>query len=88
MSDSNSNLISFSIFSPGLVLIIGIGCLLWAVIYLIVLKNSKKNKFVEIPAIGVCGNLAWEFVWGIAFFNSVASGLGYLFAWDIESGFS
>ncbi len=40
------------------------GFLLWGIAYAVVLVKIHKHKFVEIPAIAVCGNVTWEFLWG------------------------
>ncbi len=40
------------------------GFFLWGLAYVVVLYNIWKHKFVEIPAIAVCGNLTWELLWG------------------------
>lgn len=41
----------------------GIGCFFWLIVYATLLRNSIKNKFVEMPFVIAAGNLAWEFVW-------------------------
>ena len=40
------------------------GFLLWGIAYVVVLINIRKHRFVEIPAMAVCGNVTWEFLWG------------------------
>ena len=40
------------------------GFLLWGFAYGVVLYKIWKHKFVEIPAVAVCGNLTWELLWG------------------------
>jgi hypothetical protein len=61
----------------------GIGCALWAVDYVGVLIGLKREKFLEIPAAAVVANVAWEFVWGFFFVNS----LGMLFTWGYRAWF-
>jgi hypothetical protein len=60
-----------------------IGCALWAVDYVGVLIGLKREKFLEIPAAAVVANVAWEFVWGFFFVNS----LGMLFTWGYRAWF-
>lgn len=72
--------ITFELYSAPLYAILALGCGLWFVVYGIVIRNLVRNQFVEIPFVGVCGNLAWELVWGGFFHESVAEGFGRLFA--------
>ncbi len=46
------------------VIILVIGFLCWVILYAIVLRNIKKYRFVEIPFLVVCANIAWELYWG------------------------
>jgi len=40
------------------------GFLLWGIAYGILVVRIPRQRFVEIPAIAVCGNVTWEFLWG------------------------
>jgi hypothetical protein len=40
------------------------GFLLWGIAYGILVVRIPRHRFVEIPAIAVCGNVTWEFLWG------------------------
>lgn len=59
------------------VLLFGVGCLCWVVVYLIVIRNIRKHKFVEIPAIAICANFAWESLWSWVY----TTNMGELFEW-------
>lgn len=59
------------------------GCLLWVVVYYVIVRDILRRRFVEMPFFIACGNLAWEFVWSVPF--SPNSGL--LFAWLYRSAF-
>lgn len=54
----------------------GIGCIFWLVTYITYIRNIFKYKFVEIPFIVVCLNIAWEFIWSFVFGSSVGDYLG------------
>lgn len=39
------------------------GCFLWVIAYGILIYNGFRFKFIEMPAIALAGNFAWEFTW-------------------------
>ncbi|MCB1049998.1 MAG: hypothetical protein KDC71_05310 [Acidobacteria bacterium] len=43
------------------------GCVLWVVVYVLVIKKIRQRQFVEIPLIGVTANIGWEFIWSFIF---------------------
>ena len=43
------------------------GCFLWVVAYGILIRNALKYKYMEMAAIAVCSNFAWEFTWSFLF---------------------
>lgn len=45
----------------------GVGCSFWLVTYILLVRNSIKTKFVEMPFIIAAGNISWEFVWSFCF---------------------
>lgn len=56
------------------VVVLLIGFLCWVILYATVLRNIKKYRFVEIPFLSVCANIAWELYWG--FFSN--QGMGWI----------
>jgi hypothetical protein len=56
----------------------GIGCYMWAIVYGIVIYDIFKRKRVDIPVLAVCGNIAWEFWWGLIF----RTNMGPLLQWS------
>lgn len=64
-------------------LLFGIGCFLWVIVYILVLINIRKFKFVEIPMIAVTVNFAWETLWSWTF----VSNMGMLYVWGYRSWF-
>jgi len=45
----------------------GIGCYMWAIVYGFVIYDIFKYKRADIPVLAVCGNVAWEFYWGLIY---------------------
>lgn len=64
-------------------LLFGIGCFLWVIVYILVLINIRKFKFVEIPMIAVSINFAWETLWSWTFMSN----MGMLYVWGYRSWF-
>lgn len=64
--------INFQCYPDHLVWFFG-GCFLWLIAYGILIYNGFRYKFIEMPAIALAGNFAWEFTW--SFLNSTNMGL-------------
>ncbi len=64
-----------------------VGCLFWVVAYVVTIRNIRKFRFVEIPVIGGCANLAWEFIWSFPFADQVSGMLGYGSLWGYRIWF-
>jgi hypothetical protein len=64
-------------------LLFGLGGFGWIIVYAHVLYNVRRHHFIEIPAVAVVSNVAWEFVWGIVF----KTDLGELFVWGYRAWF-
>jgi hypothetical protein len=45
------------------------GFALWGLAYVFVVRNAFKYKYVEVPAMAVCGNITWEFLWGFVWWT-------------------
>lgn len=43
------------------------GFFLWAVLYVILMRNIIKYKFIEMPFVVAAGNIAWELIWSFVF---------------------
>jgi hypothetical protein len=39
------------------------GDVCWIIAYVLIVRDTYKNKYVGIPAGAVCANVAWEFLW-------------------------
>ncbi len=62
-------------YSTFVLITFGLGCLTWAVVYIISIIDIIKYKTVGIPIVAVCGNFAWEIYWGLFY----ESNMGELF---------
>jgi hypothetical protein len=59
------------------------GCFLWVGVYAIYIRNILKYQFVEVPLLGGCANIGWEFVWGLLF----KTDMGPLMQWCYRAWF-
>jgi len=51
---------------PELILFAG-GCLMWVVAYVLIIRNARRLKAVDMAVIAGCSNFAWEFLWSFPF---------------------
>ena len=58
------NTIDYTI--PELILFAG-GCLLWVVVYAILIRNDRKFGIIEMPVIAGASNFAWEILWSLKY---------------------
>lgn len=47
--------------------VFGLGCTLWALLYLLLIRNYFRYKFIEMPLVAAASNFAWEFLWAFVF---------------------
>jgi hypothetical protein len=59
------------------------GCFLWVVAYGILIRNALRNKYMEMAAIAVCSNFAWEFTWSFLF----KTDMGWFLVWMYRAWF-
>lgn len=74
------NLCDYSLIE---ILLILVGTIFWNVVYVIIIRNGFKHKFIEMPVPAAASNLAWEFVWGFLFVTD----LGLVFVWGLRIWF-
>ncbi len=58
------NTVRYSV--PSLI-VFGLGCVLWLIAYIAILRGVRRNKFVDIPAAAVVANVSWEFMWSFVY---------------------
>ncbi|TLV03736.1 transmembrane-type terpene cyclase [Dyadobacter luticola] len=63
--------------------IFGVGCFLWILVYFFTLKSIYQRQFIEIPVVTVWGNIVWEFLWSFVFVPDIGS----LFTWGYRIWF-
>ena len=66
-------------------IVTAIGWVFWISMYGLIIRSIVKDKYVEMPWICVLGNIAWEFVWGFVYYDSI--NLGELFIWSYRAWF-
>ena len=76
----NQPLINFKDYSTTGLIFNGIGCLLWVAAYVILVREIRLKKFVEMPAYVAGANIGWEFVW--SFFYHPDTGLLYALSYQ------
>jgi hypothetical protein len=79
----NHSLVNLKDYSLLELIVFGVGCFLWIVVYYYTIQRIRKQQFVEIPLMTVCGNIVWEFLWSWVF----KTNMGELFQWGYRIWF-
>lgn len=79
----NQPLINFNDYSAAGLLVNGIGCLLWVITYVVLIREIRRKKFVEMPAYVAGANIGWEFVWSFIYHPNT----GLLYALSYQAAF-
>jgi len=79
----NQPLINFADYSIWGLVFNGIGCLFWVLAYVILVKEIRKKKFVEMPAYVAGANIGWEFVWSFIYHPNT----GLLYSLSYQAAF-
>ena len=61
----------------------GGGCLLWVVAYGVLIRNALRFRYMEMTAVAVCSNFAWEFIWSFPF----KTDMGWFLVWTYRAWF-
>jgi len=70
-------------YTPAQLILFGIAALYWVWVYIVVIIDIRKYKFVGIPVLAVCANIAWEFLWSFKFYTN----MGAAFEWGYRAWF-
>jgi hypothetical protein len=77
---------SFDQYNTYQIITLTVGMLVWTYLYLYLAYRGLKTKFVQMPLLLACGNIAWEFLWGFVFQSQyqlgVLIGMGSAFLID------
>jgi hypothetical protein len=58
------------------------GCLMWVVAYVIIIRNARRYRSMDMAVVAVCSNFAWETLWSWAFKTDMGWGLVWTYrAW-------
>ena len=80
-----NQLINTTDYSPLVLILAALGAIGWIVAYFITIHNIRKHQFVEMPVFCVCGDIAWEFLWGFVFHDRI--NMGQLYVWSYRAWF-
>ena len=61
------------------------GAIGWVLVYVLIIRETRRTKFVEIPLFVACGDIVWEFLWGFVFNDRI--NMGVLFVWSYRAWF-
>lgn len=70
-------------YSVPQLILFGVAAAYWVWVYIAVIIDINRYKFVGIPALAVCANIAWEFLWSFRFYTN----MGALFEWGYRCWF-
>ncbi|HEY4325353.1 MAG TPA: hypothetical protein VGN20_15245 [Mucilaginibacter sp.] len=70
-------------YSVAQLILFGVAAAYWIWVYIVVVIDIFKYKFVGIPALAICANFAWEFLWSFKFYTN----MGSLFEWGYRCWF-
>jgi len=79
----NHPLVNTHDYSIAQLILFGVAALYWVWVYIVVIVDIFKNKFVGIPVLAVCSNIAWEFLWSFKYYTN----MGSLFEWGYRIWF-
>lgn len=51
------------------------GSILWVAVYVFIIIDANKNRYMEMPLIAIAGNIAWEAIYSWAFDGYINLGL-------------
>lgn len=77
-----NQLINLDVYTPLEFVFYFTGFFLWGVLYVILVRNILKYKFVEMPFVVAAGNIAWELLYSFVF----EMDMGYLLTWLYRVG--
>lgn len=70
-------------YTPAQLTVFLAGCGLWAVVYILYIRNHRRYGFIEMPVIAAASNFAWEGLWGFRF----QTDMGLLLQWGYRLWF-
>lgn len=80
-----TQLLNTTDYSTTILVLAFIGSVFWILSYLLLVKDAIKFKYVEMPIIAFCGNIAWEFLYSFVFVDHI--NLGKLYTWGYQAWF-
>ena len=79
----NQPFINTTDYSVPQLVLFGVAALYWVWVYIAVIRDIIRHKFIGIPVLAVCANIAWELLWSFRF----QTNMGELFQWGYRIWF-
>ncbi|HVE61752.1 MAG TPA: hypothetical protein VNA26_08030 [Chitinophagaceae bacterium] len=70
-------------YSVPQLILFGIAAAYWVWVYIAIIRDIVQHKFIGIPVLAVCANIAWEFLWSFFFYTN----MGLFFQWGYRAWF-
>ncbi len=78
------HLVNLRDYSPFELVLFGVGCYLWVVVYIIYIRRIAKGESIGMPVFAACSNFGWEIVWGVI---PPSTDMGPLLVWAYRAWF-
>ena len=78
------SLVNLSSYTPLELILFGVGCYMWVVVYAIYIKEIHARKCIGMPVFAACSNFGWEIVWGVI---PPSTDMGPLLVWAYRAWF-
>jgi hypothetical protein len=78
------NLVNTRDYSTVELLLFGVGCYMWVVVYALYIREIHRGQCIGMPVFAACSNFAWEIVWGVI---PPSTDMGPLLVWAYRAWF-
>ncbi len=77
-------LVNLRDYSPFELVLFGVGCYMWVVVYILYIRRIAKGESIGMPVFAACSNFGWEIVWGVI---PPSTDMGPLLVWAYRAWF-
>ncbi len=78
------HLVNLRDYTPFELVLFGVGCYMWVVVYIIYIRRIAKGESIGMPVFAACSNFGWEIVWGLI---PPSTDMGPLLVWAYRAWF-
>ncbi len=78
------HLVNLRDYTPFELVLFGVGCYMWVVVYIIYIRRIAKGQSIGMPVFAACSNFGWEIVWGLI---PPSTDMGPLLVWAYRAWF-